>query len=93
MSGGSYNYLYGQIEDEYVGRMYDPILNEMMKDLVVLLKDLEWWQSGDNAEEYYRKTVKEFKRKYFKDINKTTKEIILKEVDKVLIEAGIKEEE
>ena len=92
MSGGSYNYMFGRVEDEYVGRMYDPILNEMMKDLVVLLKDLEWWQSGDNAEEYYRKTVKKFKEKYFKNISETTKEIILKEVDKVLIEAGIKEE-
>ena len=92
MSGGSYNYMFGRVEDEYVGRMYDPILNEMMKDLVAVLYNLEWWQSGDIGEEDYRKTVKKFKEKYFKNINKTTKEIILKEVDKVLIEAGIKEE-
>ena len=39
MSGGSYNYLYSQIEDEYVGRMYDIELNDMMKDLTKLLKN------------------------------------------------------
>ena len=34
MSGGSYCYMFGRIEEEYVGRMYDSQLNEMMKDLV-----------------------------------------------------------
>lgn len=42
MSGGSYNYEFGRIEDEYVGKMYDSQLNAMMKDLVDLLRDLEW---------------------------------------------------
>lgn len=28
MSGGSYNYMYCRIQDEYVGRMYDSQLNE-----------------------------------------------------------------
>ena len=65
MSGGSYNYLYSQIEDEYVGRMYDIELNDMMKDLTKLLKILEWWQSGDRSEEGYRKIVAEFKSKWF----------------------------
>ena len=40
MSGGSYNYMYCQIEEEYVDRMYDYQLNEMMKDLVKVLHDL-----------------------------------------------------
>ena len=66
MSGGSYNYTYYQVEDEYVGRMYDKELDEMMKDLCKLLHDLEWWQSGDTCEEDYFKTVAEFKGKYFK---------------------------
>lgn len=66
MSGGSYCYMYCRIEEEYVGRMYDSQLNEMMKDLCELLHDLEWWQSCDYGEDTYRKTVAEFKRKWFK---------------------------
>lgn len=66
MSGGSYNYMYCRIEDEYVGRMFDSQLDNMMKDLVDLLHDLEWWESCDYSEDTYRKTVTEFKKKWFK---------------------------
>ena len=66
MSGGSYNYMYCRIEDEYVGRMYDSQLNAMMKDLVKVLHDLEWWQSSDTGEDTYRRAVTEFKKKWFK---------------------------
>lgn len=89
MSGGSHNYAYSTIEDTYVDEMHDPILNEMMRDLVNVLYDLEWWQSGDYGEEKYRETVKEFKEKYFKNYNETTKQIIIYEVNKILEEAGI----
>ena len=41
MSGGSYNYMYSRIEDEYAGRMHDSQLNAMMNDLCELLHDLE----------------------------------------------------
>lgn len=92
MSGGSYNYMYCRIEDEYVDRMYDSQLNEMMKDLCKLLHDLEWWESCDYSEDTYRKTVTEFKKKWFKqtkiDVKKQieseferTKNELLKEFD------------
>ena len=42
MSGGSYNYMYCRINDEYIDRMFDSQLNSMMKDLVDVLHDLEW---------------------------------------------------
>ena len=45
--------------------MFDIELNDMMYDLVKVLKDLEWWQSGDIGEEEYRKTVKGFKDRWF----------------------------
>lgn len=45
MSGGSYSYVYCRVEEECVNRMFDSQLNEMMKDLVKVLHDLEWWQS------------------------------------------------
>lgn len=66
MSGGSYNYIFTNIEYDLVGRMYDTELNEMMKDLVEVLHDLEWWTSGDIGEEQYRETVTKFKSKWFK---------------------------
>ena len=47
MSGGSYSYVYCRVEEECVNRMFDSQLNEMMKDLVKVLHDLEWWQSCD----------------------------------------------
>lgn len=82
MSGGSYNYLCFQIEEEYVGRMHDIELDDMMKDLAKLLHDLEWWQSSDTSEESYRKTVKDFKEKWFKgDRNERLKTIIEKACD------------
>lgn len=92
MSGGSYNYMYCRVNDEYVDRMYDSQLNEMMKDLVEVLHDLEWWQSDDCGEECYRETVKKFKKKWFGqtkiDIQKAieveferTKEEMLKEFE------------
>lgn len=66
MSGGSYEYTCWRVEEEYVGAMHDFELDEMMKDLVKVLHDVEWWQSADIGEESYRKTVAEFKKKWFK---------------------------
>ena len=66
MSGGSYNYMYSRIEDEYAGRMHDSQLNAMMVDLCELLHDLEWWQSCDYSEKTYRESVNKFKKKWFK---------------------------
>ena len=66
MSGGSYSYVYCKVENECVGRMFDRQLDEMMKDLVKVLHDLEWWKSSDTGEDTYRRAVTEFKRKWFK---------------------------
>lgn len=76
-SGGSYDYLYHSIDEYYVGKMYDLELDDMIKDLVDLLHDLEWWQSGDYEEEDYRKEVKKFKSKWFiQDRNERLKKYI-----------------
>ena len=65
MSGGSYNYIYSRLEDECANQMYDAEMNDIIKDLVEVLHDLEWWQSGDTSEEVYRKTLDKFKKKWF----------------------------
>ena len=64
-SGGSYDYKFYVVDEYYNGRMYDLELNELIKDLVPILKSVEWWQSADTSEENYRKDVAEFKKKWF----------------------------
>lgn len=65
MSGGSYNYMYCRIEEEYVDRMYDSQLNEVMKDLCKLLHDLEK-QIESELERTKSELLKEFD--YLKDV-------------------------
>lgn len=65
MSGGSHDYTWRKVEYECVGKMFDDEMDEMMKDLVDVLHDVEWWQSGDIDEEDYRETLEEFKIKWF----------------------------
>jgi len=64
MSGGSYNYIYMQLSEECGGNMYDPEMDELIKDLCKVLHDLEWWQSGDSSESTYRTTLSAFKKKW-----------------------------
>lgn len=66
MSGGSHNYIYSRLSHECEGEMHDAEMNDLIKDLCEVLHDLEWWQSGDYSEDQYRKTVSEFKKKWFK---------------------------
>lgn len=66
MSGGSYDYIYSDMDEQLVGFMYDAELDDMMGDLTRVCHDLEWWESGDICEESYRKTVRKFKDKWFK---------------------------
>lgn len=89
MSGGAYDYMFERVSETYVGEMKDLILDRMMKDLVEVLYTLEWWQSGDVGEEQYREIVENFKDKYFRKYDETLKETILKEVNRILCEAGV----
>lgn len=72
MSGGSFNYKYTDIRYTYQGYMRDEELEELLQDFCDLLHDLEWWQSADISEEDYRKTVTEFKTKWFSGYDKDT---------------------
>ena len=82
MSGRSYNHNYSTVEYEYVDKMYDNELNRMMKDLVKVLHDLEWWQSDDICEETYRKTVDDFKKKWFHRTKEDYRQIVIEEFEK-----------
>lgn len=90
MSGGSYSYIYNRVEEECVNRMYDSQLNAMMKDLVEVLHDLEWWKSCDTGEDTYRMAVTKFKKKWFKqtkiDVQKQIESEFERTKDKLLKE-------
>ncbi len=86
MSGGSYNYQFYRVEEEYVGRMHDVELNGMMKDLIEVLHDLEWWQSDDIGEEDYRETVKKFKQKWFGANNERVQKTIDEKIEELRTE-------
>ena len=65
MSGGSFNYGYSFVDDKYAGKMKDRELNELIKDLVEVLHDLEWSVDCDISHEEYLDTVVKFKKKWF----------------------------
>ena len=48
--------------------MYDVEMNDLIKDLCIVLHDLEWWQSCDSSEERYRKTLSTFKKNGLREI-------------------------
>ena len=81
MSGGSHGYIYCEIEEKLCGRMYDPELNDLMKDISELAHDLEWFDSSDISFEKYKATVCKFKEKWF---NSSRKERLKKYIDDAL---------
>lgn len=64
-SGGSYDYISDKLDMYCSNNMHDIELDDLIKDLIPLLHELEWWQSGDTREENYRAEVKKFKEKWF----------------------------
>lgn len=95
MSGGSYNYFYNTLSEECEGAMYDEEMNNLIKDLCKVLHDLEWWQSCDISEEDYRKTVTEFKEKWFQYSKADAEKYIKEYCDKhnlTVIDNNFKEE-
>lgn len=86
MSGGSLSYICYSIENNLVGEMRDEVMNEFVKDFAELTHDLEWWLSRDYGEESYRKTLKEFKDKWFKNYSEREKEVIKKIKEKAIKE-------
>lgn len=64
MSGGSMNYFYSTLE-EHVGDFGDKELDDLVKDLVELFHDREWYLSGDTDEGPWRAARDKFKIKWF----------------------------
>ena len=64
MSGGSLNYFYCQLED-HVGDFGDKELDELVKDLVELFHDREWYLSSDTGVGDWNEARDAFKAKWF----------------------------
>ena len=47
--------------------MEDIELSDLVYDVFCLFHSADWYKSGDNSEETYRKDVEAFKKKWFKD--------------------------
>lgn len=80
MSGGSFDYEYARVGELFVGYMEDKELDEMMDDLVIVLRAIEWWKSGDTCEEDYRRIANGFKKKWFGMANDRLLQIYSKEL-------------
>ena len=65
MSGGAWNYVSFRVE-ETADLVEDAEIKALIKDLSKLLHDEEWYESGDYSRSDYLKTLKEFKKKWFK---------------------------
>lgn len=83
MSGGSHDYVYRDLNFKAKGKMHDADLNDLILDLIPLLKAVEWWQSGDTSAGEYRAEVEKFKRKWFGDTDKRRAELAAKECDRL----------
>ena len=86
MSGGHFNYICYTIENNLVGEMRDEVMNEFVGGFADLTHDLEWWLSADYGEETYRKTLKEFKDKWFRNYDEREKEAVNKIKEKAIKE-------
>ena len=86
----SYRNISISVEYDLVGYMFDSELNQMMKDLVQVLHDLEWYVDCDISEETYRETVTKFKSKWLKrskcDIEELVNEVFEKKKEELLTE-------
>ena len=69
MSGGHWDYICYRVE-EMAGYTHDKEIDMLVKDFAQLLHDLEWYDSADIDEDTYRKTVREFKKKWLGGANR-----------------------
>lgn len=66
MSGGSWSYAYSQIHEASVSMLpWDYELSELLRDLSKVCHDCEWADSSDISDESAKKSIAEFKAKWF----------------------------
>ena len=78
------NYVSWQIEDKLCGKMQDDEMNDLVEDLRLLAKYMDYDKKEIWDLESYRKGVAEFKKKWFQsDYDSRLKPYIVKELQKL----------
>ena len=93
MSGGSLDYFYINLED-HIGDFDDKELDDLVKDMVQLFHDREWYLSGDTGRGNWEEARQIFKAKWFTEHGRQDRiEHYLKEFsDEVRATFGMKTE-
>ena len=78
MSGGALDYFYYKLEEiadkiapEYT--LLEELTAELLLDLAEVMKELEWWRSGDSSYDDFAKAFMKFAKKWLKNRNEIEK--------------------
>ena len=90
MSGGRFNYADGNLKSEMFGYgdkpinvMEDDEVSELVWDVLNLIHDLDYYQSGDTCRETYIESKKEFKKKWFGNRSERLEQIVDKKIEQL----------
>ena len=90
MSGGIFNYADGNLKSEMFGYgdkpinvMEDDEVSELVWDVLNLIHDLDYYQSGDTCRETYIESKKEFKKKWFGNRKIRIEKIVDKKIERL----------
>lgn len=83
MSGGRFCYVDSQLKSEIFGWADKPRnvfedreISELVWDVLDLIHEYDWYESGDTGKDDYLKAKRKFKNKWFGDSSKRQKKII-----------------
>ena len=90
MSGGRFNYADGNLKSEMFGWVDEPYdvmedeeISELVWDVLNLIHDLDYYQSGDTCRETYIESKKEFKKKWFGNRDERLEKIVDKKIERL----------
>ena len=90
MSGGRFNYADGNLKSEMFGLVDEPYnvmeddeISELVWDVLNLIHDLDYYQSGDTCREAYIESKKEFKKKWFGNRDERLEKIVDKKIERL----------
>lgn len=83
MSGGRFDYVDGRLKDEIFGWTDKPSnvfedreISELVWDVLNLIHDFDWYESGDTCKETYLKAKEAFKKKWFSNRGVRVRQIV-----------------
>ena len=90
MSGGKFGYYNKYLKDEMFVHsdrpnnvMEDDEISELVWDVLNLIHDLDYYQSGDTCRETYIESKKEFKKKWFGNRSERLEQIVDKKIEQL----------